>query len=91
MLLALAYLENIRRNEIYILINNPTFNGKVVDSRTIQHGGGLPLTRHIEHQLHIVGEYIYEDETVKVDRFFRVSRYLYNRFEIGDTIYWHGN
>jgi len=79
--------DSKRRNEIYTLINNPTFKGEVVGKESIRRTGTLtPITRYIEHRLHIVGEYIYDNELVQVDRVFIVPRYLYNKFDIGDLI-----
>lgn len=85
-LLVLAHFDNINRNEIYALINNPAFEGKVVDTSVVHRWGGSFAMWHTEYRLHIVGEYLYNDETVQIDRTFVVSKYLYDKFEIGDTI-----
>ena len=82
------HLDNNRRGEIYILLNNPTFVGKVVDTESVSIRSGVFSTFiRQEHRLHIIGEYIDNNEKVKVDRAFIVLGYLYDRFGIGDLIY----
>jgi len=77
---------NSRSNEIYTLLNNPTFIGEVVDKEFVWSGGFSTVTRHTEHRVHIIGEYIYDNEVIQVDRIFIISRYLYNQFDIGDLV-----
>lgn len=83
----MAYFDNdTRNNEFYTLLNEPTFVGEVVDKRFVWRVDPLMFTRRPERRLHIVGEYIYDNRTIQVDRVFIVSWYLYNRFDIGDSI-----
>jgi len=73
-IMAASHFENNRRNEIYTLINNPTFRGEVVNTQSISRSRGFsPFRRSTEHRLHIVGEYVYDNETIQVDRVFIVS------------------
>jgi len=85
------YDDFSRRNEVYKFINNPSFLGEVVDKDYLRHGGRgfvwpLMSMGYTEYRLHIVGEYLYGNETVQLDRVFIVPRYLYEQFEIGDLI-----
>ena len=87
-LVVVAHVDNIRKNEFYTLINNPTFEGKVIDMRVSRRGMFLSATRFTEYSLRILGEYLYDDETFQVDRFFVVSEYVYYQFNKGDSINW---
>ena len=70
-----------------MLLSNPTFRGEVTDKEFFRRRVGFSAAMKLtEHRLHIVGDYIYNDEIVQVNRIFIVSRYLYDRFDIGDTI-----
>ena len=66
------------------VINNPTFVGEVVGKESLNHFSvlGIPIRR----QLHIVGEYVEDDVVIQVNRTFRVSRYWYDKFNVGDLI-----
>jgi len=67
------------------VIHNPTFIGEVVGKESVVRSvGGTWAMRYTEFRLHIVGEYIKDNETIHVDRVFRVYREFYNRFDIGD-------
>ena len=80
-----------KRNEVYRIINNPTFVGKVVNKDFIQHEGSrftwpIMTMGYTEYRLHIVGEYLSSNEIVQLNRIVSVRRYLYDLFEIGDSI-----
>jgi len=68
------------------VINNPTFTGEVVGKDTVVRHYGFTMTPVTEFRLHIVGEYIKNDKTIYVDRFFTVSRFIYSHFGTGDII-----
>ena len=88
LLLLSSHFYSDRRNKFFVLISNPTFEGEVVDMRAIWRGGFTLSTGYMEYRLYIVGEYLYNEEVIQVDRFFIVSRSLYERFDIGDLISW---
>jgi len=79
-------IDNNLKNEINI-IYNPAFVGEVVDKESFRLN---PLVMFpfgsMRYQLHIVGEFIEDNETIQLDRVFTVSHSVYNRFEIGDII-----
>ena len=86
-LVGLIYVDINRRSEFYRIINHPTFVGEVVDKVSIQRNiGGMSLWGYVERRLYIIGKYHNEEGIVQIDRAFIVPQYLYEKFEIGDTI-----
>ena len=86
-IIALQLHGNRAISEIYTVIDNPTFIGEVADREVIirRTGHGVGWEHH-QFFLHIVGSYIYDDETIYVDRYFPVPQYLFHQFNIGDVI-----
>jgi len=71
--------------EIYLesqiqVINDSTFVGEVVGKESNNSILGFG------NRLHIIGEFIENDEVIQIDRTFRVSQNWYNKFSVGDRI-----
>ena len=79
------YADNNRRNEIYVVLNNPTFSGTVIDKESFTQRA-TSHQKHMIYRLHIVGKYLSDNEIVHVDRVFMVPRYLYDQFYVGSLI-----
>jgi len=75
--------------QISKVIHNPTFVGEVVDKESVtRRVGAKPFDQLTTLRLHIVGQYVKDgDEVVHIDQVFTVTRYWYDRFEVGDLIY----
>ena len=85
-LIALVLYEIHLENQFQV-VNNSTFVGEVINKESTTRSAGVGIwNQHTTHRLHIVGEYIEDGVVVHVDRVFIVSRYWYDRFEIGDLI-----
>lgn len=86
---AFFYEEHLD-NQIRNLINDPTFTGEIVNKEATTRHMGLGISRLNQvttFRLHIIGEYKEGNEIIHINQTFKVSRYWYNRFEIGDLIY----
>ena len=68
------------------VIHDPTFVGIVVDKETRREHLMFTGPGFLVYRLHVIGEFVENGETVQVDRWFSVSRRMFNQFRIGDTI-----
>lgn len=67
------------------ILNNPSFIGEVIKKNSeILYFAAMP---YVYYRLHILGKYLSDDnEVIRVDRIFYVTREIYNRYEVGDII-----
>ena len=87
MLYGVLYDKHID-NQLSSVINNPTFFGEVIEKEEIIHRVGFgTFNQFTTFRLHIIGEYLEDDEVILVDQVFTATSYWFNRFEIGDLIY----
>jgi len=82
---AILFSCHIRWSYTNNIIHNPTFTGTVVETeittQLITKVWRIPV-----HRLHIIGEYIKDDEVIQVDHVFVVSAEMFYRFEEGDIV-----
>jgi hypothetical protein len=68
------------------IINNRSFVGEVIE-KDIMRQRWLTIIPMRSYRLYIIGEYLSDDnEMIQVDRYFNVSKEIYNRYEVGDVI-----
>ena len=85
-IVVLSLSEIREKNETNAILNNPSFVGEVI-GREVRHVRGMTfMSEFRQHRLHIIGEFIEDNEIIKVDRIFIVSLELFNQFDEGDII-----
>ena len=86
LLIIYAIYSHRTENEIYDILQNPTFIGTIAGKETTTESFGLIGPRFTVHRLHVIGEYYEDNERIELDHIFVVSAEIYYQFEIGDIV-----
>ena len=87
-IVVLSLYEVRARGEINSILDNPSFVGEVIEREVRRTRGMTFMSEFTQYRLHIVGEFIEDNEIIQIDRVFIVSSELFNRFAEGDVIYY---